>query len=296
MIKQYTVNCGGKKEYIIDYMTGTLGFSGRKSKLLIKDRKVLINGKAAFRDSRLKDGDLLELDLSEEAREEVVPENIGLNIVYEDDFMLVVDKPPFMLVHPTPNHQSGTLLNAVAYHFSKQGIHTAVRLLNRLDMNTSGLVVVPKSSEIHSRLGEMMRKGEIKKCYTAIIEGSLSPEKGIIDKAIDKDPDNPIKRKVMDQGQRAVTKYETIKEIKGYSILRLELVTGRTHQIRVHLSHLGHPIVGDSLYGKASPLIDRQALHAYGMEFMHPVGGNTVKLHAELPRDIEALISEIESE
>lgn len=293
MQRKYVVSSEENKILIADYMSAPLGFSSRQIKKLIKDKKVCINGKAAYRDNKLKNGDILELDLSEEPRKDIVAEDIELSIIYEDEYFMAVNKPPFMLVHPTPNHPAGTLLNAAAYHFDRQGVEAALRLLNRLDMNTSGIVVIPKSAAVHSKLDEMMKSGSIKKFYVAVIKGAIEPEKGTIDKPIGKDEADSIRRKVKIDGQPAVTVYETIKKSGGYSLVRLELVTGRTHQIRVHLSHLGYPIVGDTLYGEASQLIGRQALHASDMELPHPIGKNMIKLHAELPDDIRRLVTEI---
>ncbi len=296
MHNKYEVSCGENKIYIIDYMSGTLGFSSRQSKRLLKDRKVHLNGKTAYRDNRLRNGDILEIDLSEDPREDIEAEDIELSIIYEDEYILAVNKPPYMLVHPTPNHPGGTLLNAVAYHFREQGKETALRLLNRLDMNTSGIVVIPKSAAVHGYLDECMKAGSVKKYYIAVIEGILVPEKGIIDKPIGKNEADPIRRKVASDGQPAVTVYETLSRSKGCSMVRLELLTGRTHQIRVHLSHLGCPIIGDTLYGKESSIIGRQALHASDMELPHPLGKGIIKLHGSLTADIVRLAAELELE
>ncbi|NLK34219.1 MAG: RluA family pseudouridine synthase [Gracilibacteraceae bacterium] len=168
--------------------------------------------------------------------------------------------------------------------------------MNRLDMNTSGIVVIPKNGLVHGRLNEMMRAGRIRKFYTAVVEGIAEPEKGVIDKPIGKDEADSIRRKVRNDGQQAVTVYDTLKKGKGHSLVRLELLTGRTHQIRVHFSFLGHPIVGDILYGRESRIIGRQALHASDMELVHPVGGSILKLHAALPEDIRLLLSRLELE
>lgn len=296
MQSKYVVSSAESRILITDYMSEYLGFSSRQIKKLIKDKKVRINGKTAYRDNKLRDGDILEVDLSEEVRADIVPEDIGLNIIYEDEHLLAVNKPPFMLVHPTPNHSTGTLLNAAAHHFAKKGEKAALRLLNRLDMNTSGIVVIPKRAAVHSKLDEMMKSGSVRKFYVAVVEGIIVPEKGIIDKPIGKDEADLIRRKVKSDGQPAVTIYETLKKFGGYSSLRLELATGRTHQIRVHLSYLGHPIIGDTLYGKGSQLIGRQALHASDMELPHPDGSGMLKLHAELPEDMHTLVSELELE
>jgi len=293
MYKKYMVSTGENRMLIVDYMSESLDFSSRQAKKLIKDKKVLINGKTAYRDNKLKNGDILEIDLSEEYGSGIAAENIELSIIYEDRYILAVNKPPFMLVHPTHNHPAGTLLNGAAHYFEEQGMKAAPRLLNRLDMNTSGIVVIPKNAAVHRKLDDMMKSGKIKKFYMAVIEGVIEPEKGIIDRPIGKDEADPIKRKVRGDGQPAITIYETLKKYEDYSLVRLELKTGRTHQIRVHLSYLGHPVIGDTLYGKESPLIGRQALHASDMLLPHPEGNDTIRLYAELPADIHTLASVI---
>jgi 23S rRNA pseudouridine1911/1915/1917 synthase len=163
-------------------------------------------------------------------------------------------------------------------------------------MNTSGIVVMPKTAEVHRTLDASMKAGCVRKYYLAVLEGVIKPEKGIIDKPIGKNEADPIRRVVSSDGQPAVTVYETLSKSKDCSMVRLELLTGRTHQIRVHLSHLGCPIIGDTLYGKESRLIGRQALHASDMELPHPLEGSIIKLHAELPADIISLAAELELE
>lgn len=275
---------------IIEYMSEFIGFSIRQSKKMIKDNKVQINGKKAYRDSSVKDGDLVELDTAEQVNTAIEPEDIPISIIYEDELLLAVNKPPYMLVHPTPNHPGGTLLNAAAWYFRQKGEDSSLRLLNRLDMNTSGMVIIPKSAAVHSRLDEMRKTGAVRKFYTAVVDGTMESQKGRIDEPIGRDASDPIKRKVTTDGQPSMTIYETLKISGGHSLVRLELVTGRTHQIRVHLSHLGHPVTGDELYGTESGLIGRQALHASDMELPHPGGSGTLKLHAELPEDMLLLV------
>lgn len=292
MQRKYEIRLRGGKIFIDAYMSESLGFSSRQIKKLFKNKKVCINGKPVYKDYKLAEGDILEVDLSEEAREDILPENIELDIIYEDEYLLVINKPPYMLVHPTPNHPTGTLLNAAAYYFADKGEKVSLRLLNRLDMNTSGIVVMPKSAMVHSKLDEMMRSGRVKKYYKAVVEGIVVPGKGIIDKPIGKDETDPIKRRAKNDGQPAVTIFNTLKKGMNHSLMRLEIVTGRTHQIRVHLSFIGHPIVGDTLYGKESSLIGRQALHASDMELPHPVQDGIIKLHAELPSDMQKLVKE----
>jgi len=293
---KYEVSGVKGKTPVIEYMAGAMGFSARQAKKLIKDKKAQINGKRAFRDSSVKNGDILELDTSEELNTAIAPEDIPISVIYEDELILAVNKPPFMLVHPTPGHPGGTLLNGLAHYFREKGENFSLRLLNRLDMNTSGVVIIPKSAAVHSQLDKMMRSGDIRKFYIAVIEGGLEPEKGRIEEPIGKDTAGSVKRKVTADGQPSVTVYETLRKSGSHSLVRLELITGRTHQIRVHLSHLGHPVTGDELYGEGSTLIARQALHASDIELPHPGGGGSLKLHGLLPEDMRLLVGRLELE
>lgn len=282
----------GKKP-IIEYMSENMEISVRQSKKLIKDKKVQINGKRAFRDSSVRNGDQVELDTSEEVNPAIVPEDIPIAIIFEDEHILAVNKPPYMLVHPTPNHPGGTLLNGVAWYFRQKEEGSSLRLLNRLDMNTSGIVIIPKSAAVHSRLDQMMKTGAVRKFYTAVVDGSIEPSEGRIGEPIGRDANDPIKRKVTADGQPSLTIYETLKQSGEHSLIRLELITGRTHQIRVHLSHLGHPVTGDELYGRGSEFIGRQALHASDMELPHPGGSGIMRLHAELSEDMLQLLGRL---
>lgn len=296
MYKEYKVKYGEGRILLLDYMTGSLDFSSRQSKKLIKEGRVHVNGKAAFRDTRLKNGNTVEINMAEEQNNDILPEAIELSIIYEDASILAVNKPPYMLVHPTPNHPKGTLLNAVAYYFREQGKHASLRLLNRLDMNTSGIVIIPKSAAVHSKLEEIMKAGSIRKFYTAVVDGAVKPESGRIEEPIGKDEADPIKRTVRSDGQPSVTVYETMRSTGTHSLVRLELLTGRTHQIRVHLAYKGCPVTGDELYGEASDYICRQALHASDMELPHPGGNGILKLHAELPEDFAKLLKQLKLE
>ncbi len=295
MIKEIELANIEEKMNIVDYLTGQLGLSTRKSKALIKERKVAVNGKTGYRDSRLKNGDRLVIDFSEDEEDMIVPQEMPLEVIYEDDCLLAVNKPAFMLVHPTKNHPDGTLANGIAHHFRLAGVRTQVRLLNRLDMNTSGIVLVPKSGEIHSSLGKRMTEDLITKEYLSLVVGCVEPDQGRIELPLGADPQEPFKRAVIKDGQAALTEYKTIKCFGSVSLLRLKLLTGRTHQIRVHLSHIGHPIVGDTLYGSASTQIGRQALHACEMTLNHPVTEALLVLKAKMPEDMEKMIDLLEN-
>jgi 23S rRNA pseudouridine1911/1915/1917 synthase len=278
---------------IKQYMEDSLGYTARQVKKLLKEKKVTINNRKAYWDNVLKNGDILEIDMKEEVNSSIIPQDLPLEILYEDDWFIAVNKPPFMVVHPTKGTTEGTLANAVMYHYNKSNQAIPLRFLNRLDMNTSGVVVLPKSSKSHSSLNAQMEAGEIKKKYIAVVEGLIQPPKGLIEQPIGKDPLNPIKQAISQQGQYAATIYNTIKGFDCATLVELELLTGRTHQIRVHLNYLGHPIIGDELYGSKSEKIARQALHAKTMVFKHPANGEVIELTANIPLDIENLIEQL---
>lgn len=203
--------------------------------------------------------------------------------------MIAINKPPNMPVHPSRGHYTGTLANALAYYYKNIGKNIKIRPINRLDKDTSGVVIFAKNSHIQY----LMSKEEtfISKKYIAVVKGMVPQDKGIIDMPIKRENIDSIKRIVSEDGQKAVTIYEVIDKNEKYSLLRIDLITGRTHQIRVHMSHIGHPIIGDELYGEVSPLIQRQGLHAEKISFEHPITNKTIELYADIPDDIKKLIS-----
>ncbi|MDF2533499.1 MAG: rluD 2, partial [Clostridia bacterium] len=208
----------------------------------------------------------------------------------EDEYYLAVNKPAGMLVHPTQNHNTGTLSNAVKYYFVSKGLEIPIRLANRIDMDTSGLVVIAKSGAAHSAIATQFDKEGCEKYYLAVAEGRFASKQGVIDAAIGVDDNNPIRRAIKADGQRSITEYEVQEQYKEAALLRLKLITGRTHQIRAHMSSIGHPLLGDKLYGGNEQRIKRQALHAYEMIFMHPFNNVEMKLQAELSQDMKQLI------
>jgi 23S rRNA pseudouridine1911/1915/1917 synthase len=295
MKKEIKVNILSEKMNIKEFLEKDCSFSSRKVKALLKSKCILINGKTAYWDNTVKNGDLLIIDLVETGRDSTIPEELPIEIIYEDEFFLAVNKPAGMLVHPTQNHPSGTLANGLKHYFLSHGMDIPIRLANRIDMGTSGLVVAAKSGDAHSALARQLDKDDSEKYYLAVAEGTIAPDKGVIDKPIGIDPDNPIRRAVRSDGQSSVTQYEVVEQLEEAALLRLKLVTGRTHQIRVHLSSLGHPLLGDKLYGGGDELIARQALHAYELIFTHPFEKKLVKLHAPMPADMEKLIGKLRS-
>lgn len=213
------------------------------------------------------------------------------NIVYEDDYLLIVNKPKNLMVHPDAKDKNGCLVNMVAWYYYKNGIKRSIKYLHRIDTDTTGLVMFAKDILTASYFNYLISEHQIKREYLAIVSGILEPKNGIIDAPIGEDRHDNQRRRVSKTGKRAVTHYETIKELAHhYSLVSMVLETGRTHQIRVHMKYLGHPLAGDTLYGGGVRYIDRQALHSYRLEFYHPYTFLPMKLEAPIPRDMEVLI------
>lgn len=232
-------------------------------------------------------GDQVRLVWSEE--NDIVPADIPLSIVYEDDTLLVVNKGPGMIIHPTAHGAYDTLVNAVAGYFQKKQSTAGIHPIYRLDRNTTGLVLVAKSAKGQYDLSHS--HDQIYREYLALISGHMEKEKGVIDRPIGRKEGSIVEWTVRDDGKRAVTEYEVLQEMESYSLLRIHLLTGRTHQIRVHFQSLGHPLLGDDLYGGPCDLISRQALHAHTLRFCHPETGKEMHLVAPVPEDMKRLFA-----
>ena len=227
-------------------------------------------------------GDLLSVDLSyDEDNSNVVPTKMNLNIVFEDDAILVLNKPAGISTHPSILHFENSLSNGVKYYFDSIGLHKKIRPVNRLDLNTSGLIIFAKNEYIQECLIKQMENNSFKKEYHAIIIGHLENKKGTIDKPIARKQNSIIERCIDENGKKAVTHYEVVKEFDNCSLVKCTLETGRTHQIRVHFASIGHPLLGDSLYGEKSDLIDGQALACTKLSFIHPVSDEKMTLEIE---------------
>lgn len=241
--------------------------------------------------AEVKNGDLVSYDIVRPSN--IEPEKLPLDIRYEDEYLMVVNKPAGQLVHPTTKEAHGTLGNAILYWYETHSEHHAYHPVHRLDRDTSGLVLIAKVPQVQYKLTPRRGEGKLfHREYLAIIEGNLTPPDGLIDAPITRALPSIILRKVSPEGQEARTHYRTVRSNGRFSLLRLVLDTGRTHQIRVHLAHLGHPLLGDDLYGGDCSLIKRQALHACRLYFTHPMTGQNINIKVPLPSDMEQIVSD----
>lgn len=288
MILNYNIT---KNIIINEFLTKNLSLSARLKNKLIKNKYVLLNG--IFVDTRETAciGDVLTIDLSySEDNSNIVPTKMDLNIVYEDDYILAINKPSGMAVHPSILHFDNSLANGVKYYFDKINLHKKIRAVNRIDLNTSGLVLFAKNEYVQECLIRQMNTSDFQKTYLAVVEGNFNETCGTVNAPIARKNNSIIEREINETGQNAITHYEVLKNFDNYSLVKCILETGRTHQIRVHMAHIGHPLLGDSLYGTNLNLINRQALHSYKMQFIHPISKNILVLEAPVADDIKQLL------
>ena len=263
---------------------------------LKKEKKIFLNNITTYLDKEINNGDTILVSLDfEEDNSNIVPTKMDLNILYEDDSLLILNKPSNIPVHPSILHFSTSLSNGVKYYFNSINLHRKIRPINRLDKNTSGIVIFAKNEYIHSILSRQMQNKTFKKEYIAICEGFLDEKEGTINKPITRKKDSIIERCIDSSGDESITHYKVLKEFTynniNLSLLYITLETGRTHQIRVHLSSILHPILGDSLYGNTSNLISRQALHAYKVEFNHPISNEKLIITSNIPEDMFKILA-----
>lgn len=268
----------------------TMDLSGRLFRKLYKSKKILVNGKYQRKSLSLNKGDVVSLIMEDET-EEIAPEKMEIDIIYEDDDLLLINKGPNMVVHPTKSHQNNTLANGVAYHFREKNIRKKIRFVNRLDMDTTGIVIIAKNSFAHQQMALQFENNNVEKKYLAVVQGVIKDDKGTIDKPIGREEDKSIKKVVTDDGQNALTKFKVLERYPDATLVEVQIITGRSHQIRVHMDYIGHPIIGDSLYNEKSQLIDRQALHSYYLKAKHPRTKKSIEFNASMPYDMENLIN-----
>lgn len=276
-----------------EYIKKVAGYSGRALQKLTRSKGILLNNKPVFLQRKLKTDDQLRIRLARDADYGVTPEAGAIEILYEDEQVIVLNKPPRQLVHPTGQTTHGTLANFLAHALQARGELCTIRPVHRLDRDTSGCIVIAKTAHAQAALTEQQQNGQFKRTYQALVSGQPTPPTGSICLPLGKDPHHPNRRMVTATGQPAVTHYQTLQTFPQATLLTLQLETGRTHQIRVHTAHLGHPIIGDKMYGKASLLISRQFLHAAAVTFTHLVSGDPVEVTAPLTPDLALALTQL---
>lgn len=222
----------------------------------------------------------------------LVPEPLDLSIIYEDQAFLVVNKPAGLATMPSPDHPTGTLANGLVHYYAGRSIAAAIHIVTRLDVNTSGLVLIARNRHIHHLFNLQQQEGLLQKEYLALAEGVFSEKRGTIEAPIGRKKGSIIERTITPEGQYACTLYEVVEQFADFALVRLRLLTGRTHQIRVHLAHIGHPLLGDDMYGGNKSYLPRQALHCYKLMFPHPLTGEKRSITAPLPEDMQAIVTE----
>lgn len=295
---EWTVDAESAKTRIDKYITENLGEDVSRSQvqLWITDGHVFVNEGPVKSNYKVSQGDRILLKIPEPSAVEIIPEDIPLEIAYEDADVIVVNKPRGMVVHPAPGHSSGTLVNALMFHCKDlSGINGELRpgIVHRIDKDTTGLIMAAKNDKAHASLAAQLKDHSVNRRYLALVHGNISHDQGTIDAPIGRDAQDRKLYTVTDRNSKhAVTHFTVVERFGDYSLLELKLETGRTHQIRVHMKYIGHPLVGDPVYGKSKGIkLNGQALHAAILGFVHPSTGEYMEFSAPMPDDMEELLT-----
>ena len=282
------------------FVSEAAGVTRSAAQTLLEKGAVLLNSKPCKKNAKMAQGDTVTIELPEPEMCEVAPEDIPLDIVYEDSDVIVVNKPSGMVVHPAPGHTTGTLVSALMYHCgdSLSDINGVIRpgIVHRIDRDTSGLLAVAKNNKAHLSLASQLEDHTLSRVYFTVVCGHL-PESGTVTAPIARHPSDRQKMAVVQGGRHAVTHYEALEDLGQFTFAKMKLETGRTHQIRVHMAHIGHPIIGDPVYGRPTQfekhhpaLFDGQMLHAGELTFIHPTTGEAVTVSAPLPKNFTDML------
>lgn len=293
------INCETGNIRLDQFLALETGKSRSFVQKVIAEGGVTVNHRPAKANHKVQAGDEIEFEFPEPRPAEILPQDIPLEIVYEDDDLLVVNKPAGMVVHPAPGNPDQTLVNAVMSHCKGRlsTINSVIRpgIVHRIDKDTSGLLVVAKNDQAHQGLAEQLKDHSMTRVYTCIVKGAFRADTGTIDAPIGRHPVHRKKMAVTDKNAKdAVTHFKVLERFSGYSLLECRLETGRTHQIRVHMAHLGHPLLGDPLYGEKNPFgIKGQMLHAGVLGFHHPRNGGYLEFHTDLPEQFQKVLRQL---
>lgn len=301
---------GGRFTYVVTPQDGDMtvkqvlkrrmGFSSRLLRRLKTEGKVMRNGMEVRLFADVIEGDVIQAELPEE-KCSFIPQDIPIEAVYEDEDMVVINKQPGVVTHPTKGHPVGTIANGLMRYMEQTGHSFKIRFVNRLDMDTSGLLIVAKNSHCQDSMMKQMQQDKVEKTYMAVVHGVIREDHVTVDLPTGRPDPDDVRRWVMEDGYPSVTHYHVLERFEipkaedgGYTLIKLRLETGRTHQIRVHMAYTGHPLVGDTLYGHADPdLIGRQALHAASLTFFQPVSSEVILCEAKLPEDMETALERL---
>ena len=292
-ILRFTVDRPGQR--LDQFLSVNLkGYSRSRVSNLIHSGRVLVEQRDGKSSTKLKSGEVVTVLPSVRQESSLQPQSIDLNIIHEDSDMLVINKQAGIPVHPGPGHQDGTVANAlIEIYPNVKNVGSVDRpgIVHRLDMDTSGLMVVAKTQEAHLNIARQFENRTVEKTYLALVTGNLEREEAVIEAAIGRSPGDRQRMSVLENGREAITRYKVIRRYENFDLLEIRLLTGRTHQIRVHMASLGHPVAGDKIYGREIDHLDRQFLHSAILQFSHPATGKTVQYEASLPGDIAQFLN-----